>query len=464
MPAKKHDAERPHAALTDDPLESPSAAGSPEAKIPAEGPQGPAPARKTASSFPGADPQPTLRGAVGPAYFPVALLARFPYAMMVVGVLTLVVAARDSISLGGLTSAMVGLGTAIFGPLIGAAADRWGQRRVLLIAGAASSLSLLAMAWVVYSPLGTWAVLISAFLVGATAPQVPPMSRSRLVGVIFRELPPARQQKTMNSTMAYESAADEITFVFGPVIVGLLAATLGGAAPMIGAAILTLCFLITFALHRTAEAVPKNAATHQEPAPVAALFAPRLLVLMCGALGIGLIFGSTLTTLTSFMADLGYAERAGLVYGAMGIGSAVFALAAALFPASFSLQARWLSFGGVLLLGTIGLQFASALPVLLLVLLVMGVGIGPTLVTQFSLVAERSPRGRSTTVMSLLTTAIVIGQSSSSAVTGYLAESFGTQTAALVPLVAALLIILAAVGNALGVSNARDYSGDYSDH
>lgn len=433
MPAKKYDDVQPPAA-------DPGAAPAP--------------------SFPGTEPRPTLRGAVGPAYFPVALLARFPYAMMVVGVLTLVVAARDSISLGGVTSAMVGLGTAIFGPLIGAAADRWGQRRVLLIAGSASSLSLLAMAWVVYSPLDTWAVLTSAFFVGATAPQVPPMSRSRLVGVIFRELPPARQQKTMNSTMAYESAADEITFVFGPVIVGLLAATLGGAAPMIGASVLTLCFLITFALHRTAEVVPKNAATHQEPAPVRALFAPRLLVLMCGALGIGLIFGSTLTTLTSFMADLGYAERAGLVYGAMGIGSAVFALAAALFPPSFSLQARWLSFGGVLLLGTIGLQFASALPVLLLVLLVMGVGIGPTLVTQFSLVAERSPRGRSTTVMSLLTTAIVIGQSSSSAITGYLAENSGTQVAALVPLVAALLIILAAVGNALGVSNARDYSGD----
>ncbi len=401
---------------------------------------------------------PTLRGAVGPAYFPVALLARFPYAMMVVGVLTLVVAARDSLTLGGVTSAMVGLGTAIFGPLIGAAADRWGQRPVLLIAGLASSLSLFALAWVVYSPFGTWAVLVSAFLVGSTAPQVPPMSRSRLVGVIFRKLPAARQQKTMNSTMAYESAADEITFVFGPVIVGLLAATLGGAAPIIGAAVLTLCFLLAFAMHPTADVVPKNTATHREPAPVGKLFAPRLLVLLAGALGIGLIFGSTLTVLTSFMADLGLAERAGLVYGAMGVGSAIFALAAALFPASFSLEARWLSFGGVLLLGTIGLQFASVLPVLILVLLVMGVGIGPTLVTQFSLVAERSPHGRSATVMSMLTTAIVIGQSSSTAVTGYIAENLGTQISAVVPLVAALLIILAAVGNALGVSNSRDYS------
>ena len=41
----------------------------------------------------------------GAGYFPIALIARLPFAMMVVGVLTLVVAARDSIALGGATSA-----------------------------------------------------------------------------------------------------------------------------------------------------------------------------------------------------------------------------------------------------------------------------------------------------------------------------------------------------------------------
>ena len=45
----------------------------------------------------------TLLRAAGFSYFPVALLARLPYAMMVVGVLTLVVSARGELSLGGLT-------------------------------------------------------------------------------------------------------------------------------------------------------------------------------------------------------------------------------------------------------------------------------------------------------------------------------------------------------------------------
>ena len=64
---------------------------------------------------------PTLRRAAGTVYFPIAFIARFPFAMMVVGTLTLVVAARESVALGGLNAAVLGLGSALVGrPLVGA--------------------------------------------------------------------------------------------------------------------------------------------------------------------------------------------------------------------------------------------------------------------------------------------------------------------------------------------------------
>src|SRR5699024_5597176 len=81
----------------------------------------------------------TLFRAAGPAYFPIAFIARFPFAMMVVGTLTLVVSARESIALGGLNSAVVGLGSALIGPLLGAAADRRGRRPVIPVAGLVNS-------------------------------------------------------------------------------------------------------------------------------------------------------------------------------------------------------------------------------------------------------------------------------------------------------------------------------------
>ena len=52
---------------------------------------------------------PSLVSLTGAGYFPLALIARFPFAMMVVGVLTLVVSARGSVELGGLASASVGI-------------------------------------------------------------------------------------------------------------------------------------------------------------------------------------------------------------------------------------------------------------------------------------------------------------------------------------------------------------------
>lgn len=407
----------------------------------------------SAQTTPGADqvdyePQPpSLMAAAGRSFFPVALIARFPYAMMVIGVLTLVVSARGSLGLGGLASAMVGFGVACFGPLVGAAADRWGQRRVLLATGAISSFWLLVISWAAYSSLGPWALLTAAFLVGASTPQVPPMSRSRLVGIITDRLPVHRRQKTLNNTMAYESAADEITFVFGPLIVGILASTMGAAAPMIGAAVLTLIFLTTFALHPTADAVPKNVGDSVTPAPVRELLAPGLLVVTIGVLGVGMVFGSTLTTLTAIMDEAGHPERAGLAYGVMGVGSAIFALGAALFPTSFSMRARWLSFAPLILVGAVGMQLMQGTFTMVAVLLLMGVGVGPTLVTVFNLVAQRSPRGRSATAMSMASTGIIVGQSAAAAVTGQLAERFDSTAAAVVPMTAGAVIVIAAAVN-----------------
>jgi MFS family permease len=383
----------------------------------------------------------------GFGYFPIALIARLPFAMMVVGILTLVVSARDSLALGGLTSAMTGLGTALFGPLLGAAADRFGQRRVLLIAGTVNSLLLVAIAWLAFAAVPDAALLVVAFLIGASMPQVAPLSRSRLVGIIGRTFSKDRRDAAVGGTMAYESAADEIVFVFGPVIVGLLATTMSPAAPVIGAAVLALVFVTAFALHPTAAAVPAAHGAQPQQAAARELLRPALLTTVVGTLGMGLFFGAMLTSLTAFMAERGVPEQAGLVYGAMGIGSAALALGVALFPARFTLPARWLVFGLVLVGGTLALPFAGCVGAMTACLLVIGIGIGPTLVTQYSLAAARSPLGRSATVMTMLGSAVVVGQSAASALTGILAETAGTQAALVAPIVAAVVVLAAGIAN-----------------
>ena len=392
--------------------------------------------------------EPSLFRLAGLPYFLIAFIARLPFAMMVVGVLTVVVSARESLSLGGLTSAAVGLGTACFGPLLGAAADRFGQRTVLLALAVGNAAMLLLFTAVVYGPAADGFVLLTAIGIGATAPQVAPLSRSRLVTIIGERMPAERRARTVSGTMAYESAADETVFVFGPFLVGVLASALAPWAPLVGAAVLTLVFVGAFALHPSGRHVSQDRTEDgRAPSAVSELFRPQLLIVVLGILGVGIFFGTMLTSLTSFMADLGAPEQAGLLYGVMGVGSALLALGVAWLPARFSLRARWLVFSGVLLAGSLLLGIVDSPAGMMLALAIMGIGIGPTLVTQYSFGAARSPRGRSATVMTMLGSGVIVGQSIGAAVAGEVAESLGTSAALVLPMIAAGIAFAAGLAN-----------------
>ena len=388
----------------------------------------------------------SLVSLAGRWYFPIAFVARLPFAMMVVGVLTLVVASRDSVALGGVNSAFVGIGSAVFGPLVGAAADRFGQRAVLVPVGLANAVLLGALPFVVAGTAPDLAVLAMSFCIGASAPQVAPMSRTRLVAIIRQRMAPQRHGRVLSGTMAYESAADETVFIVGPFLVGLLASAIAPWVAVAGAAALTLVFVTAFALHPTGRLVV-GGAERETPAPATQLLRPRLVVVVLGILGVGLFFGSTLTSLTAFMEQHGESSQAGLLYGVMGIGSAALALGSAAFPRAFGVGWRWLAFGVVLLAGAVAFAAADSVGAVALVLGLMGIGIGPTLVAQYSLGSERSPVGRSATTMTILGSAVIVGQSVASAIVGEVAERAGTGAAMAFPAYAAALVVLAAVLN-----------------
>lgn len=393
---------------------------------------------------------PSLLRLTGIPYFVIAFVARLPFAMMVVGVLTMVVTVRGSLSLGGLTSAAVGLGTALVGPFLGAAADRWGQRPVLLLCGVLNAAMLAVFALIVYAPAVDVFVLASAFTIGATAPQVSPMSRSRLVTIIAERMPEMQRARTTSATMSYESAADETVFVFGPFLVGVLASFIAPWAPIAIASALTLFFVGAFALHPTGRHVSRERGSDgRAPSAVRELFRPALLVVVTGIFGIGLFFGTALTALTSFMADRGAAEQAGLLYGVMGVGSAVLALGVAWLPPRFTLHARWIVFASILVAGSVLFATAGSVTTMIVALALLGIGVGPTIVTQYSLGAARSPLGRSATVMTMLGSGVVVGQAAASAATGAVAESAGTEAALILPLVSAAIVLTAGIVNRL---------------
>jgi MFS family permease len=380
-------------------------------------------------------------------YFPIAFVARLPFAMMTVGVLAIVVALRGSVALGGLTSAAVGLGVVVAGPVLGDLADRFGQRRVLIPVGLANGILLAIFPLVVASRTGDALLLVAAAAIGLTGPQTAAMSRSRVMALIGERVRPERRERTFSRAMAYESAADETAFVIGPFVVGVLAALIAPWAPIAGAAVLSFLFVTAFALHPTGRAVPARA-ERAEMAPARELLRPRLTVLVAAVFGVGLFFGSTLTSLTAFMEAQGAPEAGALLYGVMGVGSAVLALAVALLPEAFAMRWRLVAFAAVLAASAGAYTVGGSVVTVTVVLCLMGIGVGPSLVTVFSLAGLRAPRGRSASTMTLLASALTLAQALSSAITGAVAESVSVEAAMLLPAVAAALVLATAVLNA----------------
>ena len=143
---------------------------------------------------------------------------------------------------------------------------------------------------------------------------------------------------------------------------------------------------------------------------------PPMMVL----LSVGVNFGATQTALAAVNAARGTDHLTGIVYGAVGIGSAISSVFTPRLPGTITMRMR-LSFGAV------GLVFAGTgfalLPTFwpaLTIAVLMGVGIGVVLVTGFARAEEVAPRSRVASSMTMLSMCLTLGVSIGAAVAGQL--------------------------------------------
>jgi MFS family permease len=415
----------------------------------------------------------------GKGFIPLGLFARLPLAMLTVGALTLVTSVSGSYAVGGAAAGAVGIGSALGAPVLGALADRLGQRSVLIFTAIFNTVAVAALILTAYFvPAGqdlaaALPVLAAAFVAGASCPQVGPLARVRWMALTARGGRDSRAQD-LDAALSYESTADELTFVLGPALVGILASLIAPWIPLALAAALTATLVPAFAVHRTHLAVPlsvrrprtgrpqsprssRSAGTAAEPGDpgsrgtgMAAVALP-FLAMVC----MGTFFGSTQTGLSSFSASFATAEIAGLLYAVMGLSSAAAALSVAYWPQRFSLSARWMvSAASMAGLAVLLLLPGSAFP-MVLVLLVLGLPVGPLMVTVFAIGGVVAPAGRLGTVMTALASGIVAGTALGSSIAGQLAQHQGYTAAFLVPVCAAAGLFLLGAAAAVVVRNRK---------
>ena len=367
-----------------------------------------------------------------------AALARAPFAMLPLGIMTAFTFSTGDIAVGGLATAFFSIAVATCSPLIGRAADIWGQRRVLLTIMPINAVALLALYWAALNSPSTATIYLICLLAGLTASPIGSFTRARWVAM-------HPKPRTLMAAFSYESMADEFVFVLGPAFVGIAATAAAPSAPLLIAFIVLVLAGFPFAL--TAPTEPLDAVSGDTPGTsrpsIGKIFvavSPAIIALI----SVGAFFGSSQAAVTVRAEELGSAGSAGLVYAAMGISSALMALLVVVLPDRFKLYARFITFSVAVSALTIVTSYVPSLPLTALALFVAGAFVGPTLVTAFTLAEKLTPEGGVAVAMTLMSSSVTVGVSLGAAIGGRVAESSGSHNTFL--LSAGVILVAGVIG------------------
>lgn len=401
-----------------------------------------------------------LPRAVSPMFLPLGLLARLPYAIAPLATLLLLQAASGSYSFAGAAAGAQSLAVGAGGILMGRFAERFGPRRIGAVAAAVNAAALLVL--IASTQTGRASMLAAAIAVGLSQPPVGPFVR-----VHWSTLARIRPQTPhlLTSALSYEAAVDEVSFVLGPTLVGLLAVVstpFGPALPLATGALLLLLAALPFALHFTEH--PRSPSTFANPSkdrlPVTEL---ALLVVAMAAMGT--IFGALQTAVAAYSRALDLPSMAGLLYAELGAGSALAGLAYAWLPQRFSLNSRYIAFAIALLLAMLLLAFGG-LP-LWTGMALAGASVAPYMISIYARTERLAPT-RVLTSMTVLSAGGPIGTAIGQTLAGSLTQDGASLTGVkLTPFIAAIAVLLSVATYVLahqGHTAQPCIEGDPDDH
>lgn len=362
----------------------------------------------------------------GAAFLITAAVGRMPAAMIQLGLLMYVASSGLGLDLGGLTVAAVGIGTAFSATTVGRLVDRFGPIPVIAFATIIQVITMAAI-WsitpnLIAGTLPRGLLLGFAVVCGAANPQIGPIARSHW-SHLSRDL---AEPRLIREALGYEGAMDEASFIVGPIIAGLLVSLLGPTVALptlMGIVVLGQGVFLIYVVvdrsrwHRRTVALADG---HNPTIPVRKLLHPGIV-----ALSTGMIFGATQTTLTAVNAATGTEHLTGIIYGSVGIGSAISSMLVVRVPPRVKAVPR-LAVGAIfLILGGVGFMMQPGLIASLIVAIGLGIGVGIVLVTSVSIAERVAPSERIATVMTLLTMCLTLGVSLGAAVAGMLASAVG---------------------------------------
>ncbi|MEU8624643.1 MFS transporter [Streptomyces sp. NPDC048669] len=356
--------------------------------------------------------------------FGAALLGRLSYGVVPLALLLAIKDATGSYSVAGGAMALFGAASVFLSPARAALIDRYGPRRVLPpMAGLyAAVLGVLALAtWRPGAPpLALGALAVAA---GVCTPPLGPVMRT-----LWSALVPDRE--LLQRAYSLDGVAEELLYVSGPLLVGLIVRAGRPAAGVLAGALLV--FVGALALV-SSPAVPREHA-RPEPPPAGstgstdAPAAPRLRLFGIPALrhtvlvtaAVGLCLGALELLVVAFTEQRGQAAAVSWVLAALSAGSAVGGLAYGAVRWKLSSRVRLVVAAAGMGAALMAAGLSPRLYVLVAVVAVAGLFVAPVLTTAYLIADESVDAARRTQAGAWVNTAFNAGASGGTAAVGLL--------------------------------------------
>ncbi|MFF4081192.1 MFS transporter [Streptomyces sp. NPDC001777] len=366
-----------------------------------------------------------------------ALLGRLSYGVAPLSLMLAVNDATGSYSVAGSVMALFGATSVFLSPARAALIDRYGPRRALPPMAGSHAVLLAVLAYATWRP-GAPPVLLGALAVtaGACTPPLGPVMRT-----LWSRLVPERE--LLRRAYSLDGVAEELLFVTGPLLVGVV---IGLTVPAAGVAIGSVLVLVgTLAL------VSSPALRGGGAAPAAKEAGPdaprrRRLLGVAGvrhaalvAAAVGLCLGGLDLLVVAFAEQHGRGPAAAWVLAALSAGSAVGGLAhgAVAWRASNRARLPWPAVGLGAALAVAGLS--PDVYVLAMVVAAAGLFVAPALTTAYLVADESVTEEVRTRAGAWVNTAVNAGSSVGTAAVGLLVDRWSPVVCFAVAAVPALL-------------------------
>jgi predicted MFS family arabinose efflux permease len=361
------------------------------------------------------------------------LVARMPIGMIGLAQVLLMRGSGASYADAGLVTAGGALAYAVGAPVAGRLIDRRRPFVVLIAYGVVYPAALALLVVLAASDAPLWSLVIVSTASGASQPPVAPTVRMLWSSLVV--------SSHHSAAFAFEATAQELLFITGPLVVGVLTAVFSPNAGVIAAGVVSIVGVAGFVMiGPVRRRLPEPHEHERHSHPLSTLAPPMVRRIVAFSVGYGLAFGAVEVAMPAFAEAHGGRALGSVCLAAWSGGSLIGGLLAAGHRPHDPLRSlRLISLMFVVLL--LPPLLAGSVWMMSVFMLIAGLPIAPSFALTYGMVQHTARPGTQAEVFGWLSTAIVVGVAAGAALGGSLITRSGTNASILLGVVGALAAV-----------------------